>query len=150
MKNTIVNTREVSLYFDGKDFYSGNVKENKYDERVFVNEEECFGVWLKDENTNQQLKQLYPSVIILNELIADDLCDEVNKYKLMDTIGFDESESDFIVKLYNKGEMDYLSFKECIINLGAKVSSRIKSKDNENQFNNCVKKFFGEPELEIE
>lgn len=150
MKEIMVNTKDLVLYFDGSKFYSGEIQENKYGERVFVNRDECFGVWLNNENTNSKIKLSHSSVLLLNELIEEDLCDEINAEKLEGMFGFDSQESQFLVKMHNAGEMNYLHFIECLVEFSSKVTSRIKNKEASKNFEDCCNKYFGEQALENE
>lgn len=126
MEKKMVNVRDMALYFDGANLYFGEVQSNKYDERVFVNQEQSFGVWLNKENTNVDFVLGKPAVMILREAIEENAYGEDRNLGL-ENAGLDEMENQYINKMYQIGEMEYSKFYKAVLVLGQKISTRLRS-----------------------
>ena len=139
MEKKMVNVKDMSLYFDGSQLFFGVVQESKDGQRVFVNEEKCFGVWLNEENTNVDFRLRHGAVMILREAIEENAYGEDRNLGL-ENAGLDETENQFINKMYEIGEMEYTEFYRCVLSLGQKISTRMQSVEAQNYFYNDYSK----------
>lgn len=133
MEKKMVNVKDMSLYFDGSQLHFGEVQESKDGQRVFVNKEKYFGIWLNEENTNVDFRLRHGAVMILREAIEENAYGE-DRNKGLKNAGLDEMENQFINKMYEIGEMEYTEFYRCVLTLGQKISTRLQSLEAQTQF----------------
>lgn len=148
MNSEKINVRNQALYFDGAKLWFGEIQKNSAG-RLFFNKENCFGVYLNDENTNVDFQLYKPAVMILKEAIEQNAYGEDRNYGL-ENAGLDESENQFINLLYKKGKVDYLEFCKSIEILGAKIETRLRSLEAQQMFATQFSSLAQEESLENE
>lgn len=132
MNSHKINVKNQALYFDGMRLWSGVVTKTPAG-RLFYNEDECFGVYLNEENANVDFRLYQPAIMVLKEAIEENAYGE-DRNRGLENAGLDERENQFINLLYQKGEVDYLEYHKSIAILGAKISSRLKKVEAESMF----------------
>lgn len=144
-----INVREQALYFTGSKLYFGEVQKDRSGQRIFVDKEDCFGVYLNEDNTNTDFSLTNPAVMILKDAIEGDAYGKDRNVGL-ENAGLDEAENQFINKLYEKGTVGYLDFCLSVEVLGAKITSRLRNAEAEKMFYNQMEKLTNEETIENE
>ena len=143
MGNNKINVRDLALYFDGKALYYGELQENKYGERLFYNAKQCFGLWLRESNTNIDFNLNGDAIMVLREAIEENAYGEERNRNLQNA-GLDADENRLINKMYEVGEMEVSKLDRLVVILGKKIVARLRNEKAQADFSAKVDALVGQ------
>lgn len=119
MRNIKINTKELSLFYDGEDFYFGSFNSNNFQFVSLGNQ--C--ATLEKEIINHDFKEDTPNLMVLSDAIEGNVYGEDRNLGL-ENGGLDMRENKFINAIYVVGEIDKQSLLKYQYIINKKIKTR--------------------------